>query len=127
MITRIVEFDCYRTWLLNANDRSHWARKAADTKRLRQLAWAAARGAHIPPMDRARCTVTITWRTDRRRDPANLYPSVKAWIDGIVDAHILPDDDQHHLEGPDMRANVDPTLDPKHVHITITLDPWENR
>jgi crossover junction endodeoxyribonuclease RusA len=38
-----------------------------------------------------------------RRDPANWYPSMKAAVDGIVDARVLEDDDHTRLLGPDMR------------------------
>jgi hypothetical protein len=39
----------------------------------------------------------------RRLDPANLYPSFKAAIDGLVDAGVLEDDDHTRVVGPDMR------------------------
>ena len=120
-----ITFTMPRTWLLNANDRQHWRAKATKVRRLRDTATFQARAAHLPHMDRAHITITITWRTDRRRDPANWADTHKALIDGLVDARVLPDDDSHHVLGPDPRAAVDPTLDGKTVRITIQLDPWE--
>lgn len=90
--------------LLNANDRDgHWARRKRITDTLRQAAGWAARGQHIPLLDRAHVLGVYEPPDRRRRDPANLYPSFKACIDGLVDAGVLPDDDAAHLDGPDMR------------------------
>jgi hypothetical protein len=38
-----------------------------------------------------------------RYDPNNLWPTVKAVVDGLVDAGFLVDDDHAHVIGPDMR------------------------
>lgn len=38
-----------------------------------------------------------------RYDPNNLWPTVKAAVDGLVEAGFLVDDDHVHVEGPDMR------------------------
>jgi hypothetical protein len=38
-----------------------------------------------------------------RYDPNNLWPTVKAVVDGVVDAGVLVDDDHAHVVGPDMR------------------------
>jgi len=38
-----------------------------------------------------------------RYDPNNLWPTVKAVVDGFVDAGFLVDDDHKHVIGPDMR------------------------
>lgn len=53
---------------------------------------------------------------------------LKALVDGLVDAGLLPDDDARHLQGPDMR------LDPRHAgkrmgipmcSIRFTVMPYE--
>lgn len=101
-----------RTWtvvmpcgiqLLNANDRRHWRAKARITANLRTTAAWSARVAHVPHINRAHILAVIEPPDRRRRDPANAYPSVKACVDGLVDAGVLPDDDAAHLDGPDMR------------------------
>jgi hypothetical protein len=44
------------------------------------------------------------WKPRRGRyDPNNLWPTVKAAVDGFVDAGLLADDDHLHVIGPDMR------------------------
>ena len=94
--------------LLNANDRSgHWARRQRLTAALREAAAWLARQQRIPRLERARIVGFYEPPDRRRRDPANLYPSFKACIDGIVaDAGVLPDDDAAHLDGPDMRLGM---------------------
>jgi Holliday junction resolvase RusA-like endonuclease len=37
---------------------------------------------------------------NRRRDTGNLYPTVKALVDGFVDAGLLPDDCDGIVDGP---------------------------
>ena len=55
-------------------------------------------------------------------DPANAYPAVKALIDGLVDAGVLPDDDAAHLDGPDMRlGDPDPRLPTGHHRLTVNI------
>lgn len=47
--------------------------------------------------------VALGWPTRVRRDAHNVIPTLKALIDGMVDAGLLPDDDDRHLTGPDLR------------------------
>lgn len=88
---------------LNANERLHWAAKSGRTRDWRQLACVTARQARVPSMARARIVVTVSFPDKRRRDVHNLYPTAKALVDGLIDAGVLPDDDDAHLIGPDMR------------------------
>lgn len=85
---------------LSANGREHFMARARRTRALRDK----ARWMHydVPPMQRARLVITVTWPDRRRHDVANL--STKALIDGAIDAHVLPDDDDRHLIGPDLRV-----------------------
>ena len=90
---------------LSSNHRHHWAVKARLTKQYRLLGRTVAQAQRLPTMKRARIVAIIHKATRRRFDPANQYPQVKAIIDGLVaDYGLLPDDDHHHLTGPDMRA-----------------------
>lgn len=94
-----------RAEALNANGRVHWAVRKARTKVLRDKGHVAAIAAHVPPMTRAHLVITVTWPDRRRRDVANLAPTIKALVDGMVQgAHVLPDDDDTHLVGPDLRV-----------------------
>lgn len=100
--------------LLNANGRQHHHDKRRITARLRAAAhqaatddptlMAALAAAKPGPLcTRAHITGIVHPATRRRIDPANLYPSFKACVDGLVDAGILDDDDSTRVIGPDMR------------------------
>lgn len=79
--------------LLSMNDRHHWRKRAELVKAWREAAYY---GWWQPPSPRPGCrcevAVTLTVRDRRRRDPHNYYPTVKAIIDGLVDAGVWPDD-----------------------------------
>jgi len=112
------------TELLNSNDRdSHWARRNRVTEGLRATAGWLARRQQIPALGRAHVLAVYEPPDRRRRDPANLYPSVKAIVDGLVDARVLPDDDAAHLEGPDMRLGKPHARGRLVLHITEVSEP----
>lgn len=97
-----------RDLLLTANHRHHWSKKARATRTLRQLGMYLAKQSDTAPMERARLEVTIHWPNRQRRDAHNLAPTVKALVDGMTaDAGLLPDDDDTHLIGPDLRVSED--------------------
>lgn len=88
---------------LNANDRPHWAEKARKTKAIREAACVLARSHRIPALDVVLVLAYVHPSTNRKKwDPANWYPSVKAAVDGLVDAGVVVDDDHGHLVGPHM-------------------------
>lgn len=89
--------------LLNANGRMHWRIRHERTKAIRTAAWAAARQANVPRLERAQVICEYRPPDRRRRDVHNLFGSAKAAVDGLVDARVLPDDSDEHLVGPDMR------------------------
>lgn len=105
-----LHFELPRDLILSANQRQHWAHKARTTTKLRSLAhYTTIPHIHhlrLEPLGRAHLTVRVGWPDKRRRDVANLSPTIKALIDGIVDAGLLPDDDDRHLVGPDLRPYV---------------------
>ena len=75
--------------LINSNQREHWAPRAAKTREMRETARIKARG--LAPIDGpAELTVTFAFPDRRRRDLDNY--SIKAAIDGAVDAHVIADD-----------------------------------
>lgn len=105
-------------YLLSANRRPHWSIRYEVQQYWRGLGRLMFKRA--PRYQRARVTVTFRFPNKRRRDVANLYPYVvKPLIDGMVDAGVLPDDDDKHLVGPDMRREerVGP------LRITVTIEP----
>lgn len=100
--------------LLNANQRVHYRVRAEQTAAIRgaareaclahpQLRADLATFGEAPVLPHAWILGVIHPGSRRRLDPANLYPSFKAAIDGVVEAGLLEDDDHTHLLGPDMR------------------------
>jgi len=106
------------TDFLNANQRLHWAKRAHLTRYWRERGKIAATNAQIPWMSKAHVTVTVHKTTNHRFDPANLAPTAKAIVDGLVDAGVLDDDDRTRLVGPDMRAGE--RRDVRQLVVTIT-------
>lgn len=102
---RCLRFELNQTMVLSANQRLHWALRAAKTSTLRQTAYLEAQSTR-PPMERAHLLVRVGWPDRRRRDVANISPTIKALVDGCVDAGLLTDDDDAHLTGPDLRPYV---------------------
>ncbi|PWI08353.1 hypothetical protein DIZ27_23225 [Streptomyces sp. NWU339] len=101
-------------FLLNANQRLHHRRKAEYTKAIRDAAMEAvsecptlmdalAAAKPGPLFQRAHILGIVHPGSNRRADPANLYPSFKAAVDGLVDAGLFDDDDHTRVVGPDMR------------------------
>lgn len=91
---------------MNANERhSHWSQRSGPTGLWREEAGDAAAYAEVPALERARITAVVH-RTDRRFDcdSHNRYPTVKAAVDGLVDAGVLPDDCDRHLVSLTIRA-----------------------
>ena len=90
---------------INANHRySHWAQRAKVTKAWREQAETQAilHGGYF--VGRVHITVTVHKTTNRAYDVANLAPTAKAIVDGLVSAGVLVDDSNAHVVGPDMRA-----------------------
>lgn len=115
----ILEFTIPDDMWLSANDRMHWAPKAKRTRELRRLGWATAieakniarpDGSIGPfPIEVAHVAAFIGYPRNGRADPANASPTVKALIDGLVDAGVFPDDDSTHVIGPTyLRGNKCP-------------------
>lgn len=110
-----------RDWI-TANQRHHYHERGRRVKVIRTAARIKAEMDEIAPRDRARILVVVRWPDRRRRDVHNLFPTIKAAVDGLVDAGVLPDDDDTHLIGPDLRVDRD-TLAPKdRVVLTMHLE-----
>lgn len=100
--TMILEFVIPANLVLNANHRLHYQATAKKVKALRVLGKRAAEGLVFP--DPCLLVAYLGFPDKRRRDLHNLYPTLKALIDGIVDAGALLDDSHQHLAGPDLRV-----------------------
>lgn len=89
--------------LLLANDRPHWSRRARLTRIWRTTTalhahrvLGAGRTARAQPPSYVRVTFPVT--VDRRRDSDGPAPTVKAVVDGLVDAGLWPDDTPDYVE-----------------------------
>lgn len=123
-MTAVIYFGIPRNLLLTANQRMHWRKKAKLTKAIRELACVQTRTFRLEPMEAAHCLVELSWPTRHRRDAHNLMPTIKACIDGIVDAKFLPDDSDQHLTGPDLRVLPDLWKEPGvAVYLTFNFTP----
>lgn len=107
--------------LLTANQRLHHMKRAGIVKILRHAAAMAAASQGAPKLDRAHITVHVAWPDRRRRDVHNVMPTVKACVDGFVDFGMLPDDDDKHLIGPDLRVDPERSGVAKVTRLTFDL------
>jgi len=114
-----------RPWVLTSNQRLHWAPRSQRTKYIRSLARfetrSRFRGMHLPA---ASCEVWVTWPDKRRRDTPNTYPTIKACIDGIVDAGLLSDDADEYLKGLKIQG-TDDRCATAHVEFTFVFTPTD--
>ena len=105
---------------ITSNQRLHWSTRMRRTRMLRADAASEARihglaGQRLGP---SVVTALIGYPTTGRADPANAAPTVKAIVDGLVDARVWDDDDHTHL--PLVAFARDPQKSPKGIH-TVTL------
>lgn len=92
-----------RSKLITANDKMHWAARSRLTKQLRQWGYLLGRegeGVARLGLTHARVEMEFAYPDRRRRDRSNLAPTVKALMDGLIDAELLPDDADRFLDGP---------------------------
>lgn len=81
---------------MNHERRMHYQRRAKLVRNIR--AEVAAAAADIEPFTgRVKVAARFQWADKRRRDTSNLFPTLKAAVDGLTDAGVLPngDDDRH--------------------------------
>jgi len=114
-------------WWLSANQRMHWAPKSKRTSWLRDLAFAEcdfSRHRLQSPRTSDHVAAFIGYLRNGKADPANAAPTVKALIDGMVDAGVWADDDSTHVIGPTyLRDPKSPT--PGHYTVRLVLTPQE--
>ena len=79
--------------LLSLNGRGHWSERNKISQQWKMAAWALARQARIPAVQRVSLLAEYRPPDRRRRDSDNFTPTVKACIDGIVAAGVIPDDE----------------------------------
>lgn len=114
---------------LSANDRMHWAPKARATRGLRMLGLAGSHGlSGDESIGPCHVAAFIGYPRNGRADPANAAPTVKALIDGLVDAGVWPDDDSTYVIGPTyLRDKASGQAGVHTVRLVLTPQdiPWE--
>lgn len=94
---------------MSMNHRLHWRAQRRIARGWRQAAHVhalAQLGAGPAARRRPACFVRVSFPVDdpgRRRDPHNLAPTVKAIVDGLVDAGVWSDDDEQWVTVLDPR------------------------
>lgn len=102
------------------NRPSHYMAKAKVVKAYR----AAAHALMLEAMggsdgwQRGRIHMEFCWPTRHRRDTLNAAGAMKAAIDGIIDAGLLPDDDGEHME----IGGISASLDKDNPRVIISLE-----
>lgn len=111
---------------LSANDRRHWTDKAKRTRELRTLGKFRAEWEDVPLLGTTHVAAFIGYPRNSKADPSNAFPTVKALIDGMVDAGVWPDDDSTHVIGPTyLRGNkCDPSTHTVRLVLTPQEVPW---
>ena len=86
-----------RPWTLNAERRgsTHWSATRAMTAEWRQWFWVLGLESRVK-MQTAHVEVDVVMKHPIQ-DTGNCYGSVKAALDGLVDARVLPDDTPAHI------------------------------
>jgi len=99
--------------VLTENQRLHHYARNTRVQSIRTVARQTAVVTRAPRLERARLDVGVAFPDRRRRDTHNLMPTVKAVVDGLVDARLLPDDSWRHLSGP--RLERAPEVSPRRL------------
>lgn len=110
--------------MLSANDRLHYHTKASVTAFLRELAsFTKPPRDHTPFTSDKPCRMIVDVKppTKRRMDAPNFYPTVKALLDGLVDAGWLTDDNNDVIKEVVFKSTE--LSGGKNYIIQITLEP----
>lgn len=85
---------------LSMNDRGDHRTRGRKIAKVRAEAKWLATNAGLPTLQRARLALHYVPRDNRRRDAVNLCATLKACVDGLVDAGVLADDDDTRAVTP---------------------------
>ena len=102
---------------MTMNDRDHWRAKANKVRTWRTHTHLVAGHLEMSP---SALTFVFEVYDRRRRDPHNYYPTIKAIVDGLVDAGCWPDDTPGYVSTSEPTFTVVPRGQTQHVVVTIT-------
>lgn len=93
-----------RPWTVNAERAgrlpgkgNQYQRRAAEVRVWREAFWGLALEAKAPKLHRVTIAAQARLRGDRSIDIDACFPALKAAIDGLVDARVIPDDCPPHI------------------------------
>ena len=104
---------------LNAHNKGHWRSKSAAVKSCRRLACAETLALRPPSLDRSVLSIDLYWPDLLNRDTFNAVQSCKPYIDGIVDAGVIPDDNWRVMSIGHVRSH----LDRENPRVVLTIEP----
>lgn len=111
---------CDTPLLMNAERRMHHHQRAAEMKKWRHAFTVLALTNHLRPLEAAGIEVDHTVGHKRTMpDAGACFPAVKAAVDGLVDAGVLPDDGPRYVRW--LRFNA-PARGPV-SSVTLTIHP----
>lgn len=96
----------------------HWTVNREATKLIRHAAATLARQAKIPPCEAITVFGQSLVRTRRSEDVGACFPAVKAAVDGLRDAGVVPDDDPRYVR---LLAMLPPALGVGRDALEITV------
>lgn len=117
-----IDFLIPRDQVLTSNQRLHPHVKAKKTKALRTLAESEAQG--LRGLQPCRVIAWLAFPDRRRRDPNNWWPTIKALMDGLVDAGVWEDDNSQIIQGPDHRI-LDYTIPRGSLYVCLEITSVE--
>jgi crossover junction endodeoxyribonuclease RusA len=101
---------------LNAERKAHWSKRAEQARLWRERFWAEGLKQRVR-FERVEITVEIAQK--RLMDAGNAYPTIKAAIDGLVDARVIPDDTPKHVAQITLLAPVRVVTEPERLTLTL--------
>ena len=110
---------------LNANRKMHWTKKAELVRAWRQAACVHAKNAKIRDLGPSIITLHFHTSQNRRRDPGNWYPTVKATVDGLTDAKLWPDDNSDWVLTTESIFHYVGKDSPLLGTVIVEITPWE--
>ena len=90
--------DYERPWTANAERTWHFQKRARVVREARERFVWLARSERIPPLQRISVAAVPLVKNRRSMpDVGACFPAVKAAVDGLVDAGVIPDDSPQHV------------------------------
>lgn len=108
-----------RPLTLNAERRGNRHQRADFVRIWRAAFWALALESKIGQLERIKVTVGVRLKGHRSIDIDACMPSLKAAVDGLVDARVIPDDCHGHIETITI---TEPVLGAERDEFTLTIE-----